>query len=115
MEASLSRALRYFSTHCWAWKQRGAQRGFLRGRASVSATAKSSSAFVTHSRVLAFIHDPALRHNQFDEHVSLSLALGDKLRLAHHQIHRKRRIKMRADLDGLPHVAAPEGQDDKQI
>src|SRR2546422_7306363 len=57
MLASVKRALRYFSTHCWQKKQAASGTICFRRRRICEATVKSFSAFLTHSRVSGFIHD----------------------------------------------------------
>src|SRR5580698_2863665 len=89
MPESIKRALKYFSTHCWQKKQAASVTISLRRRRICEATLKSFSAFLTHSRVVGFIHHLALSHDFAHKKIALSQALGNFHRRAHQQIERK--------------------------
>src|SRR5436190_19039321 len=73
----MSRALRYFSTACWQKKQAASATISFRRRKICEATLKSFSAFLTHSRVIGFIHNFSSSGDVFEEIIPPSYSLRD--------------------------------------
>ena len=113
--ASSIRALRYFSAHCWAWKQTPLQRGRLRRRDRSTAARKSSSALATHSRVLGFIHDLASGHHLGDEGVAPAQTTFDLFRRAHQEVHRKPGGDAAANLQGRASAPPSDRHDHHEV
>src|ERR1035441_838762 len=89
MPASSNRALRYFSTHCCKKKQAASGTMSFRRQRICKATLKSFSAFLTHSRVMGFIHHLALFHDFADEKVTLMESFRHFRRCSYQQIKSK--------------------------
>src|SRR6266404_2584538 len=79
------------------------------------ATAKSPSAFSTHSFVRGFIQYLAFGKYLLRETVAPFEPPGNEFRRPHNQIQRKIRWNTLADFEGLPAPLAVERHDDEQI
>src|ERR1039458_10385 len=81
------------------------QSGLLRRRASELAARKSSSAFLTHSRVLAFIHQLAMPQNVRNESIATGESPCHLPGRAHYYVHGKRSPHPLPDRGRLAHIA----------
>lgn len=110
---SSSSAFKYFSAHCWQWKQTPSCRRFL-ALASSRAASRSASAFITHSAVNLFIqHFPSL-----DDFAQKRIAFLEpplhRLGRPDVDIQRKRRVNRQADAHRLIKFI-PGRHDDENI